>query len=312
MVATRRGNDDQALDFFRQAVSAGGYPDPVERTELYFELARLTSAAGDPAAAVEAAPGVLERIRRESPDELDAIARYAYVLSYAYTDAGDYAAAAACSPVCCGRAARTIGLDLRATVLLCPGPPAQHPGQLRAGASVLPLLPARSAPDQGRRTTSATPTCTSPRSALAGRDRGGGRSTSSGPRLLRRAAWAPIDEGDPVSGGGAPGAAEERADDGRGERPRAVELLASGAAVRASWDWPTWCSPGAMGARRRAARRRRLLGGDRAPAAPERLAGRARPRLPLVRRFLRRRGRNEAALDACASAADVGEGLPET
>ena len=121
VVATRRGNDDQALDFFRQAVSAGGYPDPVERSELYYELARLTSAAGDPAAAAKLLQGCLERIRRDSPDALDAIARYSYVLSYAYTDAGDYAAAAAVLARVLREGGEEIGLDLRATVFYALG-----------------------------------------------------------------------------------------------------------------------------------------------------------------------------------------------
>ncbi len=93
VIASRRGREDEALELMQQAAEAGGWPDPLERHDLYFELARLRSGAGDAGGAVELLESGLQRVRETHPEEVRWQARYAVVLSYAYADAGNYAAA---------------------------------------------------------------------------------------------------------------------------------------------------------------------------------------------------------------------------
>ena len=60
IVATRRGQEAQALELFEQALVRGGRPDPVERQALYTETARLRSFGGDAAGAIELLKGCRE------------------------------------------------------------------------------------------------------------------------------------------------------------------------------------------------------------------------------------------------------------
>jgi tetratricopeptide (TPR) repeat protein len=311
VVATRRGNDDQALDFFRQAVSAGGYPNPVERSELYYELARLTSAAGDPAAAAKLLQGCLERIRRDSPDALDAIARYSYVLSYAYTDAGDYAAAAAVLARVLREGGEEIGLDLRATVFYALGRLHNALGQYQ-----LALQYCRSCLEirarQGRSYIVGDTHMHVASVLLSLGETEEAAEHLAEARACYGSSLGPIDEGILFVEEARLALLEERAEDGVESARRAVELLASGAAV------------GELGLANQVLARGYATLGDqqRADAAYSAAIGLLRRqngwRAELARAyreyagFLRQCGRNEAALDAYATAADVGEGLPET
>jgi tetratricopeptide (TPR) repeat protein len=94
VVATRRGREDEALTWLRRAAEAADWPDPVERFDLYFGLARIMSGAGDSAEAIALLEHSAARVREEHPDAIATVARYAVLLSYAHSDAGDNAAAA--------------------------------------------------------------------------------------------------------------------------------------------------------------------------------------------------------------------------
>jgi tetratricopeptide (TPR) repeat protein len=116
VIASRRGQEDEALDLMEQAAEAAGWPDPVERHELYFELARLRSGAGDAGGAVELLESCLERIRTAHADEVGWQARYGIILSYAHADAGEFAAAATLLARVLREGGEDIDLALRATV----------------------------------------------------------------------------------------------------------------------------------------------------------------------------------------------------
>src|SRR5579859_5439906 len=68
VVASRRGHEEQALELMRQAVEAADWPDPTQRHDLYYELARLMSGAGDASGAVQLLEACLARVRDEHAD----------------------------------------------------------------------------------------------------------------------------------------------------------------------------------------------------------------------------------------------------
>jgi tetratricopeptide (TPR) repeat protein len=116
VVASRRGREEAALELLRDAVERGGRPDPTERHDLYFELARLMSGAGDAAGAAGLLDDCLARVRRDHPDDLRWAARYCITLSYAHADAGDYATAATLLAGVMREGGEDIDLPMRATV----------------------------------------------------------------------------------------------------------------------------------------------------------------------------------------------------
>ena len=116
VIASRRGREEVALDLLRRAVERGGEPDPSERHDLYFELARLMSGAGDAPGAVRLLADCLDRVRREHPDDVRWAARYSITLSYAHADGGDYAAAATLLADVMREGGEDIDLSMRATV----------------------------------------------------------------------------------------------------------------------------------------------------------------------------------------------------
>ena len=46
-IATRRGREAVARDLLVEAIARGGMPDPAERTQLYWDLARIHSGLGE-------------------------------------------------------------------------------------------------------------------------------------------------------------------------------------------------------------------------------------------------------------------------
>lgn len=116
VVASRRGHEEQALELMRQAVEAADWPDPTQRHDLYYELARLMSGAGDAGGAVQLLESCLARVREEHAEDSRAQARYAITLSYAHADAGQYASAATLLGEVMREGGEDIDLPMRATV----------------------------------------------------------------------------------------------------------------------------------------------------------------------------------------------------
>ena len=94
-IAVRRGNTAAAVDWLERAIETGERPDPVERIEVYRNLAQAYSESGR----TEPAIALLEECRAQverSPDaDPAALVLYSIWLSHAYGDAGDYGRAAA-------------------------------------------------------------------------------------------------------------------------------------------------------------------------------------------------------------------------
>jgi tetratricopeptide (TPR) repeat protein len=89
-IAIRRGREQHALGLLRQSLELADDPEPAARTDLYFELARLLASTGDADAAVDLLAPLLDHLRDEHPDDLATIARFAVTLSMAQADAGRY------------------------------------------------------------------------------------------------------------------------------------------------------------------------------------------------------------------------------
>ena len=64
-------------------------PDPAERTQLYWDLARIHSGLGEADAAIDLLQAALDRL--DDDGDLAARANLGVALSYACSDAGDYA-----------------------------------------------------------------------------------------------------------------------------------------------------------------------------------------------------------------------------
>jgi len=92
-IATRRGREAEARRLLERALELAGDADPVEREMLYWELARICSGLGEPDRAVE----ILERAVAlfDEDDDLAARVTLQVALSYAYTDGGAYGRAGA-------------------------------------------------------------------------------------------------------------------------------------------------------------------------------------------------------------------------
>jgi tetratricopeptide (TPR) repeat protein len=115
VIASRRGREDDALKLMQQAAETAGWPDPVERHDLYFELARLRAGTGDAIGAATMLEQCMARVRKEHAEEVRWQARYAITLSYAYADAGNYAAAATLLADAL-RAGEDVDLSMRANI----------------------------------------------------------------------------------------------------------------------------------------------------------------------------------------------------
>ncbi|MGZ4481228.1 MAG: tetratricopeptide repeat protein [Gaiellales bacterium] len=94
MIATRRGNEAAAAELFQRAVEVGGEPDPAERSELYWELARVRAGLGEATVALAVLERCLERLGDPDADPATR-ARFAIALSYTHSDLGDYGRAGA-------------------------------------------------------------------------------------------------------------------------------------------------------------------------------------------------------------------------
>jgi len=88
-IATRRGQETRALELFELAVNTGE-PDPVARQQTYLELARLRSYCGDAAGAVELLEDCIGRVADLAESDPAVMAHYAITLNYAYADDGQY------------------------------------------------------------------------------------------------------------------------------------------------------------------------------------------------------------------------------
>lgn len=310
VVATRRGNDDQALDFLTQAVAAGDDPDPVQRWELYYELARLMSAAGNPTGAAGILERCLERVRREHSDALDAIARYSYLLSFAHSDAGDYAAATAVLARVLREGGDEIELDLRWRVYYALARLHNALGQYELALDYCRATLELTEP-QGRSYTVGDAHMHVGAILLSLGE------TAEGAEHLREARacygdnLGPTDAGILRSEEARLALLENRVDEAIEGAREAVELLASGAAVGELGlaNLVLARSYAALGDQQRA---------DTAYAAAIAVLRRQNGwRAELARAyreyagFLRQCGRDEAALDAYATAAEIGEGLPD-
>jgi tetratricopeptide (TPR) repeat protein len=113
-VATRRGKEADARDLLERAVERGRSPDPAERLQLYWELARIHSGLGDAHSAIALLEDVLERL---GPDADAAVrAQFTVALSYATCDAGDYGRASSVLAELVRAGAEDIDLSLRARI----------------------------------------------------------------------------------------------------------------------------------------------------------------------------------------------------
>ncbi|MDX6594230.1 MAG: MalT-like region [Gaiellales bacterium] len=88
-IATRRGQEARALELFELAISTDN-PDPVSRQQTYTELARLRSYCGDSSGAIELLEDCLGRVADGPNEDAAVMAHYAITLNYAYADDGQY------------------------------------------------------------------------------------------------------------------------------------------------------------------------------------------------------------------------------
>ncbi len=121
VVASRRGREEHALELLRKAVQAGSNPDPSERWDLYFELARITSLSGDAERAVSLLQWCLDRLNDSDDPDWAQIVRVSITLSYAHSDAGDHAAAAAVLAELVRRGAEELDANLQGTLAFALG-----------------------------------------------------------------------------------------------------------------------------------------------------------------------------------------------
>jgi tetratricopeptide (TPR) repeat protein len=89
-IATRRGQEARALELFEQAIERSGRPDPAERESLYANTARLRSFGGNAPGAVELLEECIQRVAAGDTPDRAVIAHYAITLNFAYADAGEY------------------------------------------------------------------------------------------------------------------------------------------------------------------------------------------------------------------------------
>jgi tetratricopeptide (TPR) repeat protein len=89
-IATRRGQEGRALELFERALERSGWPDPAERESLYTNTARLRSFGGNARGAAELLEQCIERLSQAAEPDRAAMAHYAITLNFAYADAGEY------------------------------------------------------------------------------------------------------------------------------------------------------------------------------------------------------------------------------
>lgn len=89
-MATRRGYEAEALELFERALTCAGSPDPVEREELYVNVARLRSFLGDAPGAIALLEDCVARLSSRPDRDSEAVAHFTITLCNAYTDHGDY------------------------------------------------------------------------------------------------------------------------------------------------------------------------------------------------------------------------------
>jgi transcriptional regulator with XRE-family HTH domain len=94
LVAAQRGNHLEAVEQLEAATRDDHAPPPHLRPDLYTTLGQSYAALGAPDRAVQVFERCLRHVEEASPDDVVAQIRYATFLSYALTDAGDYAQAA--------------------------------------------------------------------------------------------------------------------------------------------------------------------------------------------------------------------------
>ncbi len=116
VVASRRGREEHALDLLRKAVQAGSDPDPRERWDLYYELARITSLSGEADQAVSLLQWCIGRLQASDDPDWAQIVRYSIALSFALSDAGDHAAAAVVLAELVGDRAEELDANLQSRI----------------------------------------------------------------------------------------------------------------------------------------------------------------------------------------------------
>jgi transcriptional regulator with XRE-family HTH domain len=94
LVAAQRGNHLEAVEQLEAATRDEHAPPPHLRPDLYTTLGQSYAALGAPERAVQVFERCLRHVEEASPADVVAQIRYATFLSYALTDAGDYAQAA--------------------------------------------------------------------------------------------------------------------------------------------------------------------------------------------------------------------------
>jgi transcriptional regulator with XRE-family HTH domain len=94
LVAAQRGNHLEAVEQLEAATRDEHAPPPHLRPDLYTTLGQSYAALGAPERAVQVFERCLKHVEEASPADVVAQIRYATFLSYALTDAGDYAQAA--------------------------------------------------------------------------------------------------------------------------------------------------------------------------------------------------------------------------
>ena len=94
LTAAQRGNHLEAVEQLEAVTRNEHAPPPHLRPDLYTTLGQSYAALGAPDRAVQVFERCLSQVEEASPDDVAAHIRYATFLSYALTDAGDYAQAA--------------------------------------------------------------------------------------------------------------------------------------------------------------------------------------------------------------------------
>ena len=90
LAASHRGNHLEAAERLEAAVADERVPPPHARPDLYMTLGQSYAALGAPERAVRLFETCLEKIAAAVPEDVAAQIRYATLLSYALSDAGDY------------------------------------------------------------------------------------------------------------------------------------------------------------------------------------------------------------------------------
>ena len=301
-IATRRGREAVARDLLVEAIARGGMPDPAERTQLYWDLARIHSGLGEADAAIDLLQAALDRL--DDDGDLAARANLGVALSYACSDAGDYARTGVILADLVRRGAEDVDAHTRARINYALARLAAMTGR---GAHAIEYT--RRAVESFRQSGDEYSTA----NALLvhaycllddGQAEEAARALEESRRLFGPRPSA-VDLGFQLVEEARYELQCGRWETAQAKAREAVELLGD-LSVRASSDSPTWCSPG----------RTTRSGRTTAPTAPTpprsscccaRTAGCASWPRPTAGtgKFLRRTGRPEAAMDALEQASDL-------